>query len=67
MTTPENLGRGMSDIGVLLQDAGGLWVIAVLCGLSVLLTVLWLLAVMEYTHRAEMSSTRLHAKSRVAC
>ena len=42
----------MPIFGVLYQSQGELLLIALLCGLSILLIVLWLLAVWQYLHRA---------------
>jgi len=66
LTIPENVQRGLSDIAVLLRDERGLWLVALLCGLSILLTALWLLTVLEYVRRTTISASRLHAKSRMA-
>jgi hypothetical protein len=50
---PEYMPPEISTVNVVYSDTGSIVLIALLCGLSVLLILLWLVAVLEYTNRTK--------------
>ncbi|MBN1974234.1 MAG: hypothetical protein JW787_11380 [Sedimentisphaerales bacterium] len=57
----ENVKPNMPDFNALNLNLNvrDLWPIAILCGLAILLTLLWTLAVWEYLRRINMHSLEL--------
>jgi len=66
-TIQEHLPPAMPAFDVLHQGQGDLLLIALLCALSVLLILLWWLAVSEYMCRTNMRSSESRRRSRIVC